>query len=270
MTVTVNPNGANSPPQMEITIATSDASAMTSVSLVRQVAGVKTATRVQPSAGVASRYIEDPESPWDAAVTYIATYTTATLGTVTESSAPATLTPTPAAVWAVHPLVPALSMQVDTGDASRAGFAEIGDVVRSAQAVQHMPLGAELPLVTRLGNRKAPATSLAVTLKTDAERVRAIALLKDETPLLIRVPAAWGWGWEEGYYAFGDATYARRLQYGPEPSRTLRVPIQQVQAPAGVQQSSWSFGGLTAGYADFTAVANRFADFNAVTGNNPS
>lgn len=270
MPVTVNANGSNFPPQMEVTISTSDGSTMTSLALTRIAGGVKTATRVQPLAGFASRYLTDPESPWDAAVTYQATYATATLGTITETSAPATLTPTPAAVWAIHPTIPALSMALDAGDFSVAGLSEISEVIRAAQATQHQILGGDLPLLTKLGNRKAPATQLSLTTVTEAERQKAIALLKDETPLLIRAPAAWAWGWEEGYYAVGDAAFARRLMYGPEPSRSIRLPINQVQAPAGVQQSDWSFPGLATGYADFGQVTNRFADWNALTGNNPT
>lgn len=269
MPVTITANGASSPPQFEITIATTDGSVMTAVTLYRQVGGNRAQTRVQPLAGLASRYIEDPETDWDIPVSYTATYTTASLGTVTETSVAATLTPTPAAIWAIHPTVPSRSMPLDRADFAVAGFAQIGDVTRAAQAAQHKIIGSPYPLLTKVGTRLAPATSVDVTTVTDTEMYQLLALTDDETPLLIRAPAAWRWGITQGYYAVGDVVETRRLQYGPEQSRTMRLPLQQVAAPAGAQQSSWSWGGLMSGYADWPSVYAAFDDWNAVTGNNP-
>lgn len=270
MPVTFVTDGTNSPPQCEVTISTPDGSAMTAVTLYRTANGVRTVTRVQPSTGLASRYVEDPEAPWDTPVQYSAAITYNGGASVENPVAPAqVLTPSPAAFWAVHPLVPSRSMALDVADFGSAGIAEIGSVVRSAQATQHPILGSDLPLLTRLGNRKAAATSLTVTTVSLTERGRLASLVNDETPLLLRAPAAWGWGWEDGYYAVGDASEDRRLQYGPEAGRTIKLPLQRVAAPAGVQVSPWSWGDLAAGYADWPAVAAAFADWNAVTGNNP-
>jgi hypothetical protein len=270
MPVTIVANGANQPPQIEITIASPDGSAMTAISLVRSVGGVKTATRVQPTTGVVSRFVEDPEAPYDVAVTYIATVSTAggLTGNVMTSNA-VVLTPSPLAFWATHPTVPSRSMAIDVDDFSKAGISQIGDVVRAAQANQHVILGSETPLLTKLGNRKAGSGSIEIRTMTDAERLKLLALVNDETPILLRAPAAWGWGWEDGYYAFGDVAEGRVIQYGPEQARSIKIPFQRVAAPAGTQQSSWSWGGLLAGYADWNAVANGFRDWNGVTGNNP-
>lgn len=268
MPVSVTANGQASPPRFEITITTTDGTAMTAVSLVRSVGGVRSATRVQPSTGVASRYIEDPEADWDAPVTYIATITS-TAGTEVASSAPATLTPDPAAVWAIHPTVPGRSMALDVADFTVAGLAALGDITRAAQATQHPIIASPLPVLTKIGNRRAPAGSLELTTTSLAEKVRLQSLTNDETPVLIRVPDGWGWGWEAGFYALGDLTEVRRIQYGADPSRTWRIPFQKVAAPAGTQQSSWSWGGLATHYADWGAVANLFDDWNAVAGNSP-
>jgi hypothetical protein len=272
MPVTINPNGTSDPPQFEITISTPDGSAMSSVTLYRQIGGIQTQTRVQPIAGLASRFITDPEAPWDTPVSYVAamTYGAGGASSRTDASAPATLTPTPASIWAVHPTVPSLSMPVDAGAFSQLGIAQAGDLVYAAQATQHPILGSKVPILTKIGTRRAATWSIDLTSMTLNERTALLALADDETPILFRAPAAWGWGLDEGYYAIGDLTESRRWQYGPEPSRTFRLPLTKVAAPAGAQQSSWSWGGLMAGYADWPAVQAAFADWNAVTADRPS
>lgn len=269
MPVTITANGASDPPRFEVTISTPDGSTMTAVTLFRQVGGVRTATRVQPATGLASRYIEDPEAPWDAPVSYVATMTYGGGATTTDTSAAATLTPTPAAIWAIHPTIPPLSMPIDRADFGVMGIAAVGDLVYAAQAVQHKIIASKLPLLTKVGTRLGAGWSLEVTTTSLDERTQLIALLDDETPILLRAPAAWGWAVDEGYYAVGDVAELRRQQYGPEPSRTVKLPMQKVAAPAGVQQSSWSWGGLMSGYADWPSVQAAFADWNRVTGNNP-
>jgi hypothetical protein len=266
MPITVNANRASTPPQMEVTIASPDGSAMSAITLYRAASGVRTLTRVQPSTGVASRYIEDPEAPWDTDVVYSAAITYGG-GSSTLTASAAQLNPS--AFWAVHPLVPGRSMALDVQDFAFAGIASIGELTRKAQANQHDILGGSLPVVTRMGNRKAAAGQLEITTVSDWERLRLAALLDDENPVLLRCPAAWGWGWDNGYYSIGDTGEARRLQYGPDSSRTIRLPFQKVAAPAGVQQSSWGWGDLLAKYADWGSVAAAYADWNAVAGNNP-
>lgn len=270
MPVTINANGASDPPQFEVTVSTSDGSTMTAVQLYRQIGGVKTPTRVQPVPGFASRFLTDPESPWDSPVSYVATYSTSSLGTVTETSQPATLTPTPAAIWAIHPTNPILSMPIDQAVFAAMGIGQAGDLVYAAQATQHRILGSKLPLLTKVGTRLAAGWSLDLTTMTLSERTQLLAMVDDETPLLIRAPAAWGWAIDEGYYAVGDVTESRRLQYGPETSRSVKLPLQKVQPPAGVQQSSWSWGSLMNAYADWPSVQAAFADWNGVSGNLPT
>jgi hypothetical protein len=271
MPITVVADATNSPPQFEVTISTPDGSPMTAVSLTRTVNGSTTPTRVQPVPGFASRYTEDPEPDWDTPVVYTAAITYAAgASTATMVADPATLTPSPLAFWAIHPTVPSRSMPLDFADFDRIGIETIGDHVNVAQATQHRILGSKFPTVTRIGSRLAPSSTLEVTTMSSDERNAISRLLDDETPILFRAPAAWGTGFEAGYYAVGDVAIGRRLQYMGEQSRTVKLPIQRVTPPAGVQQSNWSWGGLLATYSDWPSVIAAFDDWNAVTGNNPS
>lgn len=269
MTITVAANGASTPPRFEITVATPDGSNLTAITLWRRVGGVNALTRVQPSTGLPTRYVEDYEAPWDTPVSYVATYSYAG-GSTTETSAAASLTPDTPALWAIHPTVPSLSLPLDTQDFGVMGLASAGDVTRKAQASLHDIVGSSLPLLTKTGNRKAAASQLELTTVTEYEKLRVLAITNDETPLLLRAPGSWHWGIEEGYYAVSDTGEARRLQFGPDQSRTIRLPIQRVQPPAGAQQSSWSWGGLMSGYADWGSVQGAYGDWNAVTGNSPA
>lgn len=271
MPVAVTANGGNTPPRNEVTVSSPDGSNITACTLYRTVGGVRTTTRVQPQTGLPSVLVLDYESPWDTAVQYSAAITYAGGASTENPAAPAqTLTPTPAAFWAIHPTTPGLSMALDVADFGFAGVAEHGNVVRSAQATQHPILGSDLPLLTKFGNRKAAATSLTLTTTTLVERGALLSLTNDETPILIRCPAAWGWGWEDGYYAIGDIDEGRRLQYGAEASRTIKVPLQKVASPAGTQAATFGWADLMAAYADWPSVAAAFpSGWGAVQANTP-
>lgn len=270
MSISVVVGADQTPPKFEITVASPDGTAMTAVSLTRTADGATVPTRVQPVAGTASAYVDDPEAPWDTPVTYTARITYGSGATATYTSPAQTLTPAPAAMWAIHPTVPSLSRRLDTGDPSVMGLASIADITRAALATKHRIIGSSTQVVTKVGNRAAPAGALQVTTTSLQELTDLLALVNDETPLLIRAPAAWGWAWQDGYYAIGDVGEGRRLQYGPDPTRTITLPYERVTAPAGQQQSSWSWGGLLNNYADWPSVTAAFADWPSVTGDNPS
>lgn len=270
MPMTITPNGSSTPPRFEIQIDTPDGTPISSIRLLRRVAGVNSDTRVQPSTGVPSRYVEDPEAPWDTPVIYQANVSYNNYaGYATFTSAAQVLTPDVPAFWAIHPTRPEISMPLDYGDFDRIGVAELSDIVNASQANQHRILNSKFPTLTKTGYRLAPSGTLTLTSMTNDERNALGRILDDETPLLLRAPAAWGWGWEDGYYAIGDLGWGRRLQIGSEPSRTVRLPFQRVMPPAGVTQTSWGWGGVLSGYADWNAVSAAFDDWNAVLSNNP-
>lgn len=256
MTLTVTPQPGNAPPRNQITIATPDGSAMTAVSLNRTANGTTTPVRVQPAPGPSPITAFDYEVPKGTNVVYTATVTH---GTTTETYTASGVTLTPTAAWATHPTTPALSLCLDTGSFAQMGIASIGAVTRAALTTKHRIIGSEFQVVTKVGPRAAATLQMQVTTTTLNELAAVQALVRDQTPLLIEIPAAWGWGWEDGYYDVADYTADRVLQYGPEPRRTVTLTLERVTAPAGTQQSPRTWASLLSGFPTWGAVSAAYA-----------
>jgi hypothetical protein len=243
MTIAVLAQPTNSPPRYRITLTSPDGSAFTAISLYRTANGVTTAVRVQPPPGPSPVIAYDYEAPWDTGVVYSATVTRAGV-TETYTAASATLSPT--FPWLIHPTTPALSIPLDQGLFSAMGVVTIGTVVRAALTTKHRILGAEFQLVSKTGPRAAPSFPI-------------IAILRDQTPLLIQVPTAWGWDFDSGYFDVGDVSSDRVLQYGPEHRRVVTLQLESVQAPAGTQQPTRTWATLLGQYATWQAVSAAYA-----------
>lgn len=261
MTLTVTAQPSNRPPRMAITIATPDGSAMTAVALTRNANGSTVSTRVQPAPGPSPIVLYDYEAPKGVPVTYTATVTHGAT-TETYTAAPATLTLT--AMWATHPTAPALSVCLDTTDVRVMGVAQIGTVNRAALTNRHRIIGAEFQVVTKVGPRAAATLQLQLTTVTSDERAAVEALLRDQTPVLIEAPDAWGWDWEDGYYDVSDFGAERVLQYGPEQRRSLTLALERVEAPAGTQQSPRTWTDVLSGFSTWADVSAGYATWTDV------
>lgn len=257
-------------PKIQVTIGSPDGTAISSITLYRVVGTTLTLTRVQPSSGASTAYIEDFEMPWDVPVAYrsVMTYN-AGYHDVNTSLA---TTVVPSTAWAIHPLAPSLSFPLDAGSFAVAGVTEHGDTAWAATRTLHDVLDSPYPVPVRVGSgaRKASATSLRVSTRTAAEAGALRAALNDQTPLLIRVPGSFQWDWEAGYYDVGDVTAGRVLQFGPLEDRVFTLPLQRVAEPVGTQQANWSYPQLTTDFADYPSLTAAFADYPSLQANNRS
>jgi hypothetical protein len=261
MTITALAQPANWPPRNQITITSPDGSPFTAVSLTATANGVTTLTRVQPAPGPSPLIVWDYESARETGVVYTATVTH---GAMTETYVSAPVTLTPPLPWLTHPTTPALSMPLDQNTFSAMGVVSIGSETRAALTTKHRILGAEYEIVTKTGPRAAPSLQMVLTTTTPQEREALIALLRDQTPILITVPSAWGWDWDDGYYDVGDVGWERLWQYGADPRRTVTLPLERVQAPAGTQQAVRSWATLLHDFATWADVAAAYATWTDV------
>lgn len=267
MSITVVANPTSHPPRYEITITTPAGQTMDAVVLQRYTDGGYEQTRVQPLTGFSSRYIEDYEAPWEAGVTYVATVT---YGATTVVYTGPLLTLSSQNAWAIHPTVPAQSVCIDTGASAAMGIVTIGDVSRPSTAVRHTIIGAKNPIVKKTGPRSSSQVPVTIAAVTSADEDALWALIDDQTPLLFRIPPAWGWNWEDGYYDIADASAGRFAQYGPEQRRTFTLQLTRVDSPEGSQQATWSYADILAQFPDYPTLTAAFADYPALLANHRS
>jgi hypothetical protein len=231
------------------------------VTLTRTVNGATSPTRVQPTVGPSPRTLNDSEAEWDTTVSYTAVVTS---GAGTETFTSSTVTVVSDKPWAIHPTTPALSFPLDQFTPLAAGIRTLGDVSRDATDTPHSVLGSPYRTYTKTSGRSAPVTQIEFTTVTSMEARTVRAALNDLTPILIRVPASLGWDWENGYYRVGQTSEARRLQYGPAPSRIFTLPLERVEEPAGTQQAERTWANVLNDFSSWAAVRAAYATWTDV------
>lgn len=191
MTLTAEPG--NLPPLVNIVVATGTAATITALDLRRD--GV--AVRQVPDLGLTSVVIYDYEPSYGVPVTYTAQVTT----TVGVESLSASVTVNVDSAWLVHPRQPTLSVPVGS-DGGSTFLVTVGEATSDSQAARHRVIGAGRDVVMSYGRRSDvsyPEFSLMTT--TEGEASAVAELLRDETPILVRMPASWDANFVEGFYA---------------------------------------------------------------------
>lgn len=248
-------------PRIQVSVTSSSGATITAVSLFRTTSGGTVPVEVQPSIGPSPRLVNDYLADWDTTLVYSAFVTTAD-GTENPTSAGVILTS--AYPYAIHPLVPALSIRLDQATPLAAGLRTIGNVTRTATDTGHSVLGSPYRVYTRTGPRAAATVQLELVTVTTLEAQAVRAIVGDLTPLLIRVPDSLGWDFEDGYYRVGDVDEARRVQYGPDTSRVFTLPLERVLQPAGVQQPERTYANVLNDFPSYSALLAAYRTYTDV------
>lgn len=179
---------------------------------------------------------------------------------VAESADPVTLAPDDA--WLIAPQAPGLSFPLAKSDAARAGIASQNESSFESNATVHRILGARFPVVTTSGVRQGQQTTLQVRTVTDAERVALLALLDQDFPILLNVPADWESSVPFGFFQPGDVTMARVVNYGKLADREFTIPLTEVRSPiTDVENTGWSYAELAASFASYADVRVAFSSY---------
>ena len=196
----------------------------------------------------------------------ITTSTYGGLADLTESSDPVTLSPADA--WIVHPGRPGVSFPIGKDNPeSLAGFSTIGAVENPSNSTLHDVLGSDLPVVTTSGPRYSDRLPVSITTPTRETELALFETLKDQTPLLFRVPPSWGIDFTDGFYSVGDVQRERFAQM-PLTLRSFTLPLVAVDSPdVSVQNAGWSWAALAAEFATWSDVAGAFATWADVATN---
>jgi hypothetical protein len=194
--------------------------------------------------------VYDYEMPYGAPVTY------STMETPGSSSAAVTVNEPN--IWLVHPGVPELSMPVEL----RAG--SLAEEEWGVQQGVFQPMGRRSPVIQTDGQRKSAQGTLELNTFTLDEAARFEALTDDAAPLLLNVPAGFGWGLPTSYIALGDLEEGRIVEYAPEPRRVHVLPYTVVDRPAGGSQSERTYTDVLAQFSSYTALRNAYSSYTAL------
>lgn len=193
--------------------------------------------------------VYDYEAPYGLPVTYTTEENPATVsGQVTVNVAE---------VWLIHPGVPELSMPVELLAGSLAE--EEWAVTQAA----YWPLGREYPVVHTDGMRKAPTSSLLVSVDNLTDEARVRAVVRDTSALLLNIPTSLDYGMDASYIAIGSVKNRRVTDIGGDAHRAIELPFQVVDRPAGGTQADRTYADLLV-YASYSALQASYATYQDV------
>jgi len=243
MPLVATPQPLNAPPRVRL-----DATGLTgaSVTVMRldpdgRRRPVRAAEPVVLTGGAWSGY--DYEAPFGSAVSYQA-------GSARSDS----VTLAAEEPWLIHPGIPERSLRIAGASPARQGPVFTAGTMASRLAPSSRALawasGRRTPIVVSddAGRRAASSALLVRTYNLD-DLAALDALLADDVPLLLNVPAGRGWGVAWEYVSVGDVTQARSTSWASDPTRVWSVPYDVVERPAGGVQAQWTVADVSATYA---------------------
>lgn len=169
-----------------------------------------------------------------------------------------TLTATQA--WLVHPVNPNLSLPISSTEGVNGLYvtADSGESISyEEQRELFSPLGRRRHVAVSYGQRRVGDWSLVLCAPSITDRDNVLALLVDQVPLLLRVPASFEWDLPDDWYSVGTVTDARTPGIA-RIVRTLTLPLTPVDEPVLTQGAQWTWGDVLANYATNADVLNAF------------
>jgi hypothetical protein len=148
--------------------------------------------------------------------------------------------------WLIHPAQPTLSVSIDTGAWRDAGLnvdpATSQQNVAEAAVTLHQPVGRTTTVAIATGNRLDELWPLVLLAPTLDARDDVRAILRDQTPLLLRSPASFGWDLNDGYYSVQGVQYDRLTANLNSEYRRITLPLVPSDPPVVrvATQRSWS------------------------------
>lgn len=254
-TLTLVADPTHTPPRVIVTVASGSAATFTAVDVRREGEMLRGTVPL----GLNTYVVDDFEASYGVATSYTVTFTlsTGTSGSVSES-----VTLSPARAWLIHPRTPDLSVSFTDGS-DGAGIVQIGDTQSDSQASRHRVLSASRDVVMSFGTRSDPSySSFQVATTTAAESSALESLLKDETPVLLRIPASWGLDFKEGFYSVLNWTAAPLLNLAGTWLKRWTLPLAPANAPRVIvqAQNTYADGLLLGTYADDLAINKTYYD----------
>jgi hypothetical protein len=165
--------------------------------------------------------VDDAEAPLDIPVTYVVANPALTGGQVL--SDPAILASWGRWCWLTHP--------TNGGDPLRIDLHQVPVLEREIDQGVFWPIGSRTAVVVSAAQRRSPTAELAINAMSFAERDALIDVMSDGMPLLLRAPAAFGYG-EGTWWSFGRVTEDREGRRAYQDAMLLSAAAIEVSPPS--------------------------------------
>lgn len=199
-------------------------------------------------------------SAGDSGTVRVGAITIETLGaqyTLSETADPVTVGPTEG--WLIHPGKPSLSVPLSLR-MDRTGVKELGEITGESTTTLHYPIGSARPIAVNSGPRLDDTIAMVLATTTREELSAVRGLLRDQTPILVRFPAAHAMEFEEGFYSVGRLSINRLAQVPGLSLRHVTLPLTATGSPiVTVQNVGWTLASVAAEFATMAELPLMFA-----------
>lgn len=167
----------------------------------------------------------------------LAGFTVLEAASIAPITATSTTTLDVAEAWLIHPGQPTLSTSIDPGahrwrnDGLNVDTTSAEESSHAARRNEFEVIGRKRSIVVTSGPRADGEWTLVLFAPRTEDRDAALALVDDQTPLLLRSPQGWAWDLPDGWYSVGDVTVARVAPSLARPARRISLPLTPVDAP---------------------------------------
>ncbi|MGB3414028.1 MAG: fibronectin type III domain-containing protein [Microbacteriaceae bacterium] len=164
-------------------------------------------------------------------------------------------------VWLIHPRTPSLSLPLPEKDWEFGGTVKsFGSPTSVPNTVSHRPIGSAEDIVISFGNRIEDIRSLVIEIDSQDFAGRLDALLRDGTPILVRIPPEWSVRFREGFYAVGNVQVSEIHNYAEQYIARAQLPMQRARSPKVTQEFTWNGATVMATYLTAQDLLEAYAN----------
>lgn len=166
--------------------------------------------------------------------------------------------------WLIHPSQPTLSVSIDPGagrwrpDGLNVDPTTEPETALAARRNEYAVIGRKRSIYTTTGPRAAGEWTLVLLAPRAEDKAAALAVIDDQTTLLLRSPAAWPWDLPDGWYSIGDVTVARISKSLVSPGRRITLPLSPTDPPVVRVAAVRTWGDVLLENASWASLTQRY------------
>lgn len=169
--------------------------------------------------------------------------------------------------WLLHPSSPSLSVSIDANvwrdEGLNVNIESSQQFSAKSSQTLHYPIGRARAVAISHGNRLDDEWVLVLTAPRTEEVLAVQAIVRDQTPLLLRSPESFGWGLPDGFYAVGDVETTRPFAPLSFEERLISLPLTPSDPPVVTQAPERTYADLlleAASYSELLSLYDTYTD----------